>query len=413
MRNLFFEIREGLIISLKAIIANKGRSVLTTLGIVIGVASVILMSTALKGIDSSVKDGIASLGSNNLYIDKWSWVSNDIPWWEMRNRKNLTMDDFNKFKELAKFPVAVSPTARVNKTIKYEERSVKSINITGTDNGYINTANLTFEEGRFFSELESKNGRAVVVLGSAIAEELFPFGNGLTQNVKIGGRKFRVVGILKEQGSMMMGLWNPDNLIYIPIQNIFKYFASRRSRGITINVKAPSDKMVDAVEDEAISIMRKIRSLKYNEKNDFSINRQDGMLDSLNEATGVIKVAGLLITGLALFVGAIGIMNIMFVSVKERTREIGIRKAIGATKRAILGQFIAESSIICLIGGLIGLVIAVLGAMIIAQFDFPVTVDEGAVILAVTISLITGVLSGFAPAYTAANLDPVDALRYE
>jgi len=413
MKNLLFEIKEGLIISLKAIRANKGRSVLTTLGIVIGVASVVLMSTALKEIDSSFQDGIASLGSNNLYIDKWSWVSSDIPWWEMRNRKNITMDDFNKFKEIAKLPVAVSPTTRIHKTIKFEERSVESINITGTDNTYISTANLSFEEGRFFSELESKNGRAVVVLGSGIAEKLFPNGNGLTQYVKIGGKKFRVVGILKEQGSMMMGLWNPDNLIYVPIQNIFKYYVSRHSRGVTINVKAQNAKMVDAVEEEAISVMRVIRSLNYRDKNDFSVNRQDGLLDDLNDTTAVIKIAGFLITGLALFVGAIGIMNIMFVSVKERTREIGIRKAIGATKRTILGQFIAEAAIICLIGGGIGLALAIIGSMAIAQFDFPVTIDADAVILAITISLITGVLSGFAPAYTAAKLDPVDALRYE
>ncbi len=159
--------------------------------------------------------------------------------------------------------------------------------------------------------------------------------------------------------------------------------------------------------------MRRVRGLKFNEKNDFSINQQEGLLSNINETVGVIQIAGLLITGLALFVGAIGIMNIMFVSVKERTREIGIRKAIGATKRTILGQFISESAIICLIGGLIGLAIAIIGSMAIAQFDFPVTVDVDAVILAVTISLITGVLSGLAPAYTAAKLDPVDALRYE
>jgi len=137
------------------------------------------------------------------------------------------------------------------------------------------------------------------------------------------------------------------------------------------------------------------------------------LLSNINETVGVIQIAGLLVTGLALFVGAIGIMNIMFVSVKERTREIGIRKAIGATRRTILGQFISESAIICLIGGLIGLIIAVIGSMSMAQFDFPVTIDADAVILAVTISLITGVLSGLAPAYTAAKLDPVDALRYE
>ncbi len=413
MKNILFEIKEGLLISLKAIRANKARSVLTTLGIIIGVASVVLMSTAIKGIDQSFQEGVASLGSDNLYIDKWAWFDNDIPWWEMRNRKHLTMEEFRAYKQLAKLLVAVAPSANSNRTVKFEERSVQFINITGTDFNYINTTNLTFSEGRFFSELESNGGRNVVVIGSEIEKKLFPHGGAISQFIKIGGRKFKVVGVLEEQGSWVMGNWNPDNQVYVPIQNIFKYFMSRHSNSITINVRANGSQQVEATKEEALGIMRRVRGLKYDEQNDFSINQQEGLLSNINDTVGVIQIAGLLITGLALFVGAIGIMNIMFVSVKERTREIGIRKAIGATKRTILGQFISESAIICLIGGIIGLAVAVIGSLVIAQFDFPVTVDIDAVIIAVTISLITGVLSGLAPAYTAAKLDPVDALRYE
>ncbi|MBU0475370.1 MAG: ABC transporter permease [Bacteroidetes bacterium] len=413
MKNLLFEIKEGLLISLKAIRANKARSVLTTLGIIIGVASVVLMSTAIKGIDQSFQAGVASLGSDNLYIDKWAWFDNDIPWWEMRNRKDITMEDFRAYKDLAKLPISIAPSANSQRTIKYEERSVQFVFITGTDFNYINTTNLSFDEGRFFTELESNGGRSVVVLGSEISKKLFPQGGALNQLIKIGGNRFKVVGVLEEQGSWVMGGWNPDNQAYVPIQNIFKYFVSRHSNGITINIRAENSQMVESTKEEALGIMRRVRGLKYDEKNDFSINQQEGLLTNINETVGVIQIAGLLITGLALFVGAIGIMNIMFVSVKERTREIGIRKAIGATKRTILGQFISESAIICLIGGMIGLGVAIIGSMIIAQFDFPVTIDIDAVILAVTISLITGVISGFAPAYTAAKLDPVDALRYE
>lgn len=411
--NFLFELKEGLIISLKAIRANKARSVLTTLGIIIGVASVVLMSTAIKGIDQSFQAGVSSLGSDNLYIDKWAWFNSDIPWWELRNRKDLKMEDFQKYKQLAKLPLAIAPSSNSFRTIKYEERSVQSIAITGTNHDYINTTNLTFNEGRFFSEFESNGGHPVLVMGSEIAKKLFPLGGGLGAYVKVGNAKFKVVGILEEQGSWVMGSWNPDNQVYMPIQNIFKYFQSRHSGSVTINVRAPNSMMVEDVKEEAIGIMRRVRGLKYDEKNDFSVNQQEGLLSEINSTVGVIQIAGLLITGLALFVGAIGIMNIMFVSVKERTKEIGIRKAIGAKKRTILGQFISESAIICLMGGLIGLGLAIVGSMIIAQFDFPVTVDADAVIIAVVISLITGVLSGFAPAYTAAKLDPVDALRYE
>ncbi|MCK5086282.1 MAG: ABC transporter permease, partial [Melioribacteraceae bacterium] len=400
MKNFLFELKEGLLISFRAIRANKGRSVLTTLGIIIGVASVVLMSTAIKGIDQSFREGLSSLGSDNLYIDKWAWFDNETPWWEMRNRKNLQLEDYKKYKDLAKLPAATAPSMLTRRTIKYEEKSVQFILINGTNHDYINTTNLSFEEGRFFTELESNGGRNVVVLGSEIAKKLFPKSSGLNENVKIRGHKFKVVGILEEQGSFMMGDFNPDNQVYLPIQNIFKYFQGRHSRSIFINVRAPNNLMVADVKEEAIGIMRRVRGLKHDERNDFAINQQEALLNNINDTVGVIQIAGLLITGLALFVGAIGIMNIMFVSVKERTKEIGIRKAIGAKRRTILGQFISEAAVLCLIGGMIGLGIAVIGSMIIAQLDFPVKVDQDAVIIAVTISLITGVLSGFAPAYT-------------
>ncbi|MBL1213671.1 MAG: FtsX-like permease family protein [Ignavibacteriae bacterium] len=413
MKNYLFELKEGLLISLKAIGANKMRSVLTTAGIIIGVWAVVLMSTAVKGVDTSFQEGVASLGSDNLYIDKWAWFNNDIPWWELRNRRNIDMDDYKKFKDLAKLPAAVSPSMFTNQTVKHGDYTAEFIMVVGTTNEYVNTTNLTFSQGRFFTELESRGNRNVIVLGSEIANTLFPRGNGLNKHVKIKGIKYKVVGLLEEQGSWVMGNFNPDKQAFIPIGGLFKYFRSQRRASITINVRAENSAMVAAVNEEAIEVMRRVRGLSYKERNDFSINKQDGLLDIIDQQVGVIQIAGYFITGLALFVGAIGIMNIMFVSVKERTKEIGVRKAIGAKKRTILGQFISESAIICLLGGMIGLALAVVVAMIIRQYDFPMVIQVDAVILAVVISLITGVLSGFAPAYTAAVMDPVEALRYE
>lgn len=412
MKNFLFELKEGLLISLGAIRANKARAILTTLGIVIGIASVVLMSTAIRGIDNAFQTGVASLGSDNLYIDKWQWFNNDIPWWEMRNRRNLSLDEYKKYKDLAKLPVATAPTVWSNQTVKYRERSVEFIILQGTNDDYIKTTNLSFSEGRFFNEIESNGGREVAVLGSEVAKKLFPRGGALDQFVKIKGHKFKIVGVLSEQGSWVMGNFNPDNQAFLPIQNVFKYFQSENLRSVTFNVRAENSSMVEAVKEEAVGIMRRVRGLKYNEINDFSINQQEALLKTINQTVGVIQIAGLFITGLSLFVGAIGIMNIMFVSVKERTREIGIRKAIGAKRRSILGQFISESAIICLIGGMIGLVIAIILSLIINQF-LPTSIDANAFILAIVISIITGILSGFAPAYTAAKLDPVEALRYE
>lgn len=412
MKNYLFELKEGLIISLKAIRANKIRSVLTTLGIVIGVTSVVLMSTAIKGIDNSFQSGVASLGSDVIYIDKWEWFNNDIPWWELRNRKNLDLEEYKGYKRMANIPVAVAPTVWTNQTVKYKETSAEFILIQGTTNEFINTTSLDFEEGRFFNELESNGSRNVAVIGSQIAKKLFPHGSGVDREVRIKGKKFKVIGILEEQGSWVMGNFNPDNIVYIPIGSVFKNFQRESFRSITIVARAPNSQMIEPMKEEAIGLMRKVRGLKYNEDNDFSINQQEGLISNINETVGVIQIAGIFITGLALFVGAIGIMNIMFVSVKERTREIGIRKAIGAKRRAILGQFISEAAIICLIGGMIGLGLASLLSLAINQF-LPTSIEVDVIILAVGISLITGVVSGFAPAYTAAKIDPVDALRYE
>ncbi|PKL89724.1 MAG: peptide ABC transporter permease [Ignavibacteriae bacterium HGW-Ignavibacteriae-2] len=413
MKNFLFELKEGLYISFKAILGNKIRSVLTTLGIIIGVWAVVVMTMAIRGIDESFQTGVASLGSDNLYIDKWAWFDNDIPWWELRNRKNLDMDNYNQYVDLAKLPLAIAPSVWTNQTVKHEEKLVEFILITGTTDDYIKTTNLSFEQGRFFNELESNGGRNVAVLGSEINKKLFPLGDGLGNFVKISGRKFKVVGLLEEQGSWVMGNFNPDNQVFIPIQNIFKYFHSQHFRSITINVRAANSQMVEDVKEEAIGIMRRVRGLKYSDRNDFSINQQEGLLNNINQTVGVIQIAGLVITGLALFVGAIGIMNIMFVSVKERTKEIGIRKAIGAKSRTILTQFIAEAAMLCLIGGLIGLFLATVTSMIIAQMDFPSKITPDSVILAISVSLLVGIFSGLAPAYTASKMDPVDSLRYE
>jgi putative ABC transport system permease protein len=411
MSPIFFELNEGLAIAWRAIRANKIRAALTMLGIFIGITAVVLMSTAIKGIDNSFKNGISALGSDVLYVDKWAWFSND-EWWRMRNRRNIEMDDFYKFKELAKLPIAVAPVTNSMQTIKYSERKVENIFLNGSNADYVKTTNFTFDQGRFYSEIESNASRNVAVIGSEISGKLFPRGDALDKTIKIGGTSYKIVGVLAEQGSVVLGPWNPDNQVFIPIGTIFKNFLSRHFQTVTINVRAPNPNMVEETKAEAEGIMRKIRGLSYDEPNDFSINQQEGLQEQYDSVVGVIQIAGLFITGLSLFVGAIGIMNIMFVSVKERTREIGLRKAIGAKRRTIMAQFLLESSVICLLGGLIGLIAAILLSLMLNQF-FPTAIQYDVVIIAILISLITGILSGLAPAYTAAKMDPVDALRYE
>ncbi len=411
MYTLLFEIRESLLIALRAIRANKMRSILTMLGIFIGVTVVVLMSTAIKGIDNSFQTGMSALGSDVLYIDKWSWFEHG-EWWKMRNRRRIDMNDYYKFKEMAKLPLATAPVINSRQTVKYEENRVDNVFLNGSTSDYLQTTNFTFSLGRFYSDVESNAARNVAVVGSEVANTLFPRGDALDKEIKIGGVNFKVVGVLEEQGSFILGAFNPDKQVFIPIGTIFKNFLNQSFGTVTINVRAANPKILEETKIEAEGVMRKVRGLTYNEENDFSINQQEALAGQIDSVVGVIQIAGLFITGLSLFVGAVGIMNIMFVSVKERTKEIGVRKAIGAKRRTILGQFLFESSVICLVGGLVGLIAAVLLSKMINQF-IPTSVQWDAVVIAILVSLITGLIAGIAPAYTAAKMDPVEALRYE
>ena len=411
MYTLLFEIRESLLIALHAIRANKMRSILTMLGIFIGVTVVVLMSTAIKGIDNSFQTGMSALGSDVLYIDKWSWFEGG-EWWKMRNRRRIDMDDYNNFKEQAKLPLATAPVINSRQTVKFGDNRIDNVFLNGSTTDYLQTTNFTFSLGRFYSETESNAARYVAVVGSDVATTLFPRGDALDKEIKIGGVNFKVIGVLDEQGSWILGSFNPDKQVFIPIGTIFKNFLNESHGTVTINVRASNPLMVEETKIEAEGIMRKIRGLTYNEENDFSINQQEGLANQIDSLVGVIRFVGFFITGLSLFVGAVGIMNIMFVSVKERTKEIGIRKAIGAKRRTILGQFLFESSVICLVGGLFGLLAAVLLSKLVNQF-LPTSIQWDAVVIAILVSLITGLVAGLAPAYTAAKLDPVEALRYE
>jgi putative ABC transport system permease protein len=408
---LSYEFKESMMIALKAIRANKVRSTLTILGIFIGVTVVVLMTTAIKGINNSFQNGISSLGSDVMYVQKFPWFIGD-DFWKVRNRKPITMEDFERFKDLVKLPLACSPTMNVQETLKHGSNTVDNIFLDASDQNFIRERNFTFDQGRFYTEVECKGARNVVILGNDVAKNLFPNSNPLENDIKIGAVTYKVIGVLTKQGSFLLGSFNPDNMAYVPITTAFKYFSSKEHTSLTIQICAASTALVEDTKAEAKEAFRKVRGLAFDKEDDFSINQQEGMIDNYNKVVGVIQIAGLFITGLSLFVGAIGIMNIMFVSVKERTKEIGLRKAIGAKKRTILAQFLLESSFICLIGGFAGLIAAILLSFLINQF-IPTSVQYGAIVIAILVSLITGLISGFAPAYTAAKMDPVEALRFE
>jgi len=410
MKFIFDEFKEGMGIAFAAIRANKMRSVLTTLGIVIGIVSVTLMGTAIEGLNRAFNKSIASVGADVLYVEKWSWSDHSDDWWKIRNRRDVTIvhaKAIERYSELAK---AVNPALGTMTNAKYGQKYIESIIVVGTGPDLLETMGINIAFGRFFTQAEADGGRPVCALGTEVAANLFPNENPIGKTIKVGGYAYRVVGVFEKQGSFL-GLQSMDNRVYVPITRFFGEFKSHRG-GIQISVKAKSVEELDDTKEEIRGILRRVRGLNPKQEDDFAINQQEIIVQAFNQIGGVIAAVGLFITGMSLFVGGIGIMNIMFVSVTERTKEIGIRKAIGAPRRTILLQFLIESAALCLIGGFIGIAIAFPLSLIIDTF-LPTAMPLSVVAIALLVSVFVGVVSGFLPAYRASRLDPVDALRYE
>lgn len=403
------EVKEGLGISFQAIRANKMRSVLTTLGIVIGIVSVTLMGTAIEGMSRSFNEMVSKIGADVLFVQKFSWFSSQEDFEASRNRKNIDLKQFRAVRDQGTTIAAVSPLTGTRLPIKYRSLSSDGIIAVGVNDQYMQVGGLNMEMGRFFSQAESNGDRPVIVLGYTIAEKLFPNETPLGKLVKLGSHSFRVVGVVVKQGSFL-GM-DMDNRVYIPITNFLQKFSNVR-RGMDIHVKAANINDLENTKEELRGILRKVRGVKPGAKDDFAINQQEMFIQTFNQIGGVIAGIGLFITALSLFVGAIGIMNIMFVSVTERTKEIGIRKAIGAKRSTILIQFLIESAALALLGGIIGIIISYPLSLLINQI-LPTSMPLSVVGIALGISVLVGVVSGFLPANRAAKMDPVEALRHE
>ena len=404
------ELKEGLLIAFRAIRANKMRSVLTTLGIFIGILSVTLMGTAVEGLDRKFADSISKIGADVLYVQKFPWFAGD-EFWTMRNRRNIEVSNAEAIERQSVYADAVAPELGAGRSVKYRGKIVEGVQVIGTTDQYIELGGLDLSNGRFFTSMESDGGRPVVVLGTDVSDNLFPYEDPIGKTVKVGNHTFRVVGVLEKQGSFL-GLFSLDNQVILPLERFEKLFGGSRRRYVTIAVKAPSIPMVEETKEEVRGIMRKLRRLAPGQPDDFAINQQEAFKQVFDTIGAIIAGVGLFITGLSLFVGGIGIMNIMFVSVTERTREIGVRKAIGAPRRSILLQFLTESAILCLLGGIIGVAIAFPASLIIDTV-LPTAMPLSIVGIALFVSLLVGLISGFLPAYRASRMDPVDALRYE
>lgn len=417
MKRMLTEAGESVRIAVEQVGLHKMRSLLTTLGVVIGIVAVTLMGTAIKGIDVGFEESLSMIGKDLFYVERMPWKDVGDNWRSYRHRKPITPANTERMNELieqtpnSQLLLAV-PANSTWRDVWYGEKSVSGVQIIGTKAAYILTSTKDFSAGRFFTEMEEQSGTPVVVLGADLAEGFFPNESPLGKKVRISRVTCTVVGVFARQGQFL-GLFSTDKQAVMPLLVLRKIYTGTWGAHMTVLMRPDGDKQV--AREEIEGHMRVIRGLQAGQPNDFEINQTETVQEQIDPIKKGIAVAGLFITGLSLFVGAIGIMNITFVSVKERTREIGTRRALGARRRSILFQFLVEAVTICLIGGALGLLFTfgVFQGLSRAFPKFPMVFSPDLVVVALLVSVAVGVFSGFAPALAASKLDPAEALRHE
>lgn len=402
-------------ISFASLRANKLRSSLTVLGIIVGIFSIIAVSTIISVLQSSIEDGVSALGKNTFQLQKWPIVqmSRSERTALLRNRKDITLEEYYRLKDVLVEAKSVGAEQwNGGKIIKYGNKETNpNVSLAGmTPEAFANN-NWIVNEGREFSYRDVNSYERVIVLGADVAKKLFPFIDPIGQEIKVDGHKLRIIGVLESQGDMFGQ--SQDNFVLTPITT-FQSFYGKRNNSINITVmskdKASYQNLVELTE----GYFRKIRKVPPGDPNDFTIRTNQAILDQINSMTSGVKIGAFVIGAIALLAAGIGIMNIMLVSVTERTKEIGIRKAIGARRKSILSQFLVEAISLSLFGGLIGIILGVLagniaGSLLKAETLIPVDW----IIIGFTICIMVGIIFGTYPAYKASNLDPIDALRYE
>ena len=416
MTRIVYETVESFAIAFAQIAANKLRSALTALGVIIGIVAVTLMGTAILGIDAGVEQSLSGFGDDVVYVTKWPWKDTS-DWWNFRNRRDINVEHAQPINDwIADHPQSplklAVPAANWGASVMRGEYRVNNIRIVGSTADLGRIVRSDMKEGRFFSDIENRSARNVVVVGFDVADALFPNVSPIGKEIRIRNQLYNIVGVAARQGSFL-GLFSWDSQVIMPLAAFGRSFPVRYADP-EIRVQIDLERAEEA-RDEIRGIMRRMRGLSPEKKDDFEINSQQVIREQLDPVKRGIAIGGLFITGLALFVGAIGIMNITYVSVKERTKEIGTRKALGARRRTILLQFLIEAVSICVLGGMGGLAMAWgLSAIVsVLMPSFPLVFSIGLVLLGLGVSVFTGIFSGFAPAWQASKLDPVVALRYE
>jgi putative ABC transport system permease protein len=409
------EIRESLVMALSAIRANRLRSVLTLLGISVGVFSIIAVMTAMGVLVNSIETGLSQLGANTFQIQRFPGFSSGgaRERAKYRNRKDIVFAEGVRVKEKATLAKAVGLEAwSFGKVIATPDgkKTNPNMQIAGEDIDGITTNNWTIGDGRLFSQDELQSAKSVAVLGRGVVEKLFPKTDPIGQTIRVDGQEYQVIGVFERQGGMLGG--NQDNFVVVPLPTFFDYYG--KDREIHIMVQATSRDTYEDCIEQVRGILRAARQVAPGVDDDFSIFSNDSLIEQFNSVTEYVRLGIMLISAIALVAAGVGIMNIMLVSVTERTREIGIRKAIGAKKANIRTQFILEAVVLSEFGGILGIVLGILvGNLSALVLNVPPVIPFDWAAIGFVICSVIGVVFGVYPAWKASNLDPIESLRYE
>jgi len=407
------DIRESIAMAWSALKANKLRAVLTLLGVVIGVFSFIGVMTSISVLQDSIESSFNVLGSNTLNVQKYPAIyTGPESRMKYRNRRDITVAQGQYVRQNSRLAehVNIQVTA-MGRLLQYGNRKTNpNVQIIGATPEIVHTQNRDLSAGRMFTEQEVVFAKPVVLIGADIVRLLFPSEYPVGKRIRIDGVPMTVIGIIEEQGGLFGG--GADNFAVIPLSTFENAFGS--GRWISIQAKAPDQASLEPLMDEIIGLLRTVRRVPPGAENDFEIMSNESLISEVNNLTFLIRAGTGAVSAIALLAAGIGIMNIMLVSVSERTREIGVRKAIGATRRSILTQFLIEAVVICQIGGLLGIVLGLAGGNMLAlALDIPPVLPIGWAMLGMVVTSIIGIIFGVYPAWKASNLDPIDALRYE
>jgi len=397
--------------SLTAIRSNKLRSALTLLGIVVGVFSIIGVMTAVQVLQNSIESGLSNLGSNTFQIQKQPVIANRTQWMRSLKWKDITYEQAKAVKDritLAQY-VGIGALQRTE-TIQFGAlKTNPDVNVGGEDPEGIQTNNWAVRDGRNITDDDVKYASFVAILMSDVEKKLFPHGGAVGSIIRVGTQRYTVIGTFEPKGST---LGDSENKVIVPLSTFLQQYGKIRS--LYIKVKAKSPETYDDCVEETRMILRTIRKVAPGDEDNFSISSNDSLIATFNDFTLYVKLGVGFMSFIALIAAGVGIMNIMLVSVTERTKEIGIRKAIGARRSNILAQFITEAVVLCQIGGVIGIAVGVLGGNLTALlFHFPPVFPVGWALIGFAITTFVGVVFGVYPAWKAANLDPIESLRYE